>query len=81
MFKKGIKKDFLLKIKKPRKDNIKYIKGLNIITIIYETKDFRLVYNGGDKMLVKARLGNFSWITKPRKFMLDKFEEIKHLKE
>ena len=79
MFKRGIKRAYLSQTSKQYESNYEFIKGFSMNTLYYRTPNFTLIYNGGDKMVVKARLGKFTWIANARPFMKNRYE--KFLKE
>ena len=75
MFKKGIKKEYLKQTHRIYEDNFTCFAGNSMNTVIYKTPDFKLFYNGGDKMVVKARLGHFIWVANARPFMKNRYEK------
>ena len=75
MFKKGIKKTYLSQTSRVYEKNFTCFTGHSMNTVIYKTPNFTLFYNGGDKMVIKARLGKFTWIANVRQFMKNKYEK------
>jgi hypothetical protein len=76
MFKKGIKKDYFNQVKGQYKNNYTYTIGLNFNTLTYITPNFKVIYNGGEKVLVKCKLGNYKFIANVRQFMKKKWKEV-----
>jgi len=78
MFKRGIKKAYLSHTSKQYKSNFTFNNGISMNTLTYKTPKFTLVYNGGEKMLVKCKLGNYSFVAKVRAFMKREWDERLH---